>query len=235
MTKQELRDWIITSFKPITLSLPNETIDQVIDASITYWNTHSGYKIVRMFDVGAVPTSGLNTAAVQLSAEIKSVMKCYPSAMQEELFSNHPMWVLLGFITLDNYTQDLMLLSNTFENYRIYLGNDFRWKFVRADDSTEGGWLHLQQVPRGASKVAVVGTKRILPDEDITDEFIYNWIREHARSRVKLFEGNALRKATIIGISNDGESMVAEGKEECEKLEEALRKESRWMIAAIRK
>lgn len=92
----------------------------------------------------------------------------------------------------------------------------------------------MQQVPRGAVRVAVVGTKRILPGEDIIDEFIYNWIREHARSRVKIFEGNVLRKATIIGISNDGESMVTEGKAECDKLEESLRKESRWMMLAKR-
>ena len=152
-----------------------------------------------------------------------------------ELFSNHPMWVLLGFITLDRYTNDLMLLSNTFEGYRIYLGNDFRWKWIRANDSTKGGWLYLQQVPRGAQRVAAVGTKRILAGEDITDEFIYNWIREHARSRMKIFEGNVLRKATIIGIANDGESMVTEGKAECEKLEESLRKEARWMMLEVRK
>jgi hypothetical protein len=231
MKREEIRDWIVQSFMPVHLSLPNETLDQIIDATILYWNTHSGYKIVRMFSV----TADANTTQVQLSADIKTVIHCYPSAMVEELFSNHPMWVLLGFITLDRYTEDLMLLSNTFENYKIYLGNDFRWKWIRSDDSTVGGWLYLQQTPRGASKVAVVGTKRILVGEDITDEFIYNWIREHARSRVKIFEGNVLRKAVIIGISNDGESMVTEGKAECLALEEALRKESRWMLCSVRK
>ena len=232
MKREDLRDWIIQSFKPVSLSLPVATIDQVIEATILYWNTHSAYKIVRMFDVGA---GGSNTFNLQLDPEIKTVVRCFPSSMQEELFSNHPMWVLLGFLTLDRYTNDLMLLSNTFESYRIYLGNDFRWKWVRADDSTKGGWLYLQQVPRGSTKVAVVGTKRILPAEDITDEFIYNWIREHARSRVKIFEGNVLRKAQIIGIANDGDTMVGEGKDECEKLEDALRKESRWMMLEVRK
>ena len=231
MKREEIRDWITQSFKPVSLSLPNDTLDQIVDATILYWNTHSCHKIVRMFDASAAA----DHTQVQLSAEIKTVVQCYPSAMAEELFSNHPMWVLLGFITLDRYTEDLMLLSNTFENYKIYLGNDFRWKWIRADDSTQGGWLYMQQVPRGAVRVAVVGTKRILPGEDIVDEFIYNWVREHARSRVKIFEGNVLRKAVIIGIQNDGDSMVTEGKAECLALEEALRKESRWMLCSVRK
>jgi len=200
MTRAEMRKWIVDSFQPASLAVPPEVIDnQAVQLAIEYWNTHSGYKITRMFDV----TPGLSNTQVQLSAEIKTVVKCYPSAMQEELFSNHPMWVLLGFITLDRYTLDLMLLSHSFEGYKIYLGNDFRWKWQRSDDSSQGGWLYLQQVPRDAAAVAVIGTKRILADEDIKDEFIYMWVRNYARSLTKGLEGNILRHAQIIGIQTE--------------------------------
>ena len=233
MTREEIRDWVLTSFKPVKISLPNETLDQIIENSIAYWNTHSAYKIVRM--VTSPVTGDGGRGAVQLDPDIKTVVKVYPSVMQEELFSNHPMWVLLGFITLDKYTQDLMLLSHTFEGYRIYLGNDFRWKWIRTEDSTVGGWLHVNQVPSGATKLAVLGTKRVLATEDITDEFIYRWIRDYARCVTKIFEGNVLRKAQIIGISNDGDQMITEGKEEKDKLEETLRQEARWLFMAVRK
>lgn len=233
MTREQIRDWIVQSFLPDKLSLPYSTMDLVIDNSITYWNTHSAYKIVRMVDSPAVGSGA--RGATQITEEIKTVVKVYPSAMQEELFSNHPMWVLLGFITLDKYTQDLMLLSNTFEGYRIYLGNDFRWKWIRSDDSTKGGWLHVQEVPRNATKLAVVGTKRVLAGEDIKDEFIFNWIREYARAMTKIYEGSVLRKGQIIGINNDGGDLVREGKEEKKELEEKLRLEARWLFMAIRK
>ena len=233
MKRAEIRDWITTSFLPLKLSLPKDTIDQIIDNTISYWNTHSAYKIVRMVNTPSVDSSGCGE--VQLLSEIKTVVRVYPSSMQEELFSNHPMWVLLGFITLDKYTQDLMLLSHTFEGYRIYLGNDFRWKWVRADDSSKGGWLFIQQVPMGASRLAIVATKRIVADEDIKDEFVYRWIRDHARCVVKLFEGNVLRKAQIIGIANDGDMMISEAKDEKKDLEENLRKESFWLSMAVKK
>jgi len=233
MKKKEIRDWVIQSFKPVTLSVPMETLDQIVDASILYWNTHSGYKIVRMFDAPTLDDRG--RGALQLSSEVKTVVHCYPSTMQEELFSNHPMWILLGFITLDKYTQDLMLLSHTFEGYRIYLGNDFRWKWIRSDDSTKGGWLFVQQTPRGSSKFAIVGTKRVIDGEDITDEFIFGWIREHARATTKVFEGNVLRHAQIIGIANSGQVMVDEGTEEKKILEDKLRQEARWMMMPVRR
>lgn len=240
MKRDGIRDWIIKSFKPVDLTVEADTIDQQIDLAIDTWNTKSGYKIVRMFpQTGMIPNNAVAGGAVeaqlQLSAEIKSVVKVFPSVMAEELFSNHPMWVLLGFITLDRYTSDLMLLSQTFEGYKIYLGNDFRWKFIRSDDSTKGGWLYLQQVPRGTAKVAVIGTKRILAEEDIVDEFILTWIKKFSRSLVKALEGNVLRHGQIIGIQNAGQEMVTESLTEQKDLLEELRKESRWMLMAQRR
>jgi len=231
MTRVDIRDWVIRSFKPIGLATPFETLDQIIDSCIVYWNTHSAYKTIRRYD--AVEMSV--TDAVQVDVDIKTIVKCYPLQMKEVLFQNHPMWVLLGFITLDRYTQDLMQLGHTFDGYKIYLGNDFRWRWERPEDESLGGWIYLQQVPQGSSHVCVVGTKKVIAGEDIKDEFIYGWIREYVRSTVKVYEGSILRKGGIIGIANDGGDMVAEGKEERKELEEKLRQESRWLLLASRK
>jgi hypothetical protein len=187
------------------------------------------------FAPSGVVGAGRADGAIQLDSDIKTVVKVYPSTMRETFFSDHPMWVLLGFITLDRHTQDLMQLTHTYEGYRIYLGTDFRWKWERSTDSDVGGWLYLQNTPRDSSNVAVVGLKRILENEDIADEFILDWILQYTKALVQIMEGNVLRKGQIIGIQQDGQNLLDEGLRLKEELQERLKKEARWAMLAIRK
>src|ERR1051326_5340243 len=167
----DIRNWIYTEFSPTTLSIGQDVVDQQINNAKRYWNTHSAFKITKMFDYA------MSSNFISLSTDIKNVVQVYPSVMQEELFINHPMWALLGFITLDQFTNDLIMLSQAFEGYRVYLGQDFRWRYERStDQDNTAGKLYVQQVPRGAAKLAVVGLKWLLPDEDITDPFITDWV-----------------------------------------------------------
>lgn len=229
MTKKQIKDWIVNEFKPVKLATPYEgVIDQQIDNAIRYFNTHSAVKIVRMKDYN-------NEKALRLDADIKTVVQCYPSTLEKAVLSSHPMWALLGLLTLDRYTADIMLLQHTFGGYSIYVGHDFRWKFVRSEDPTEGGWLYVQSVPRGTQKLAIVGLKRIMPDEDIKDEFVLDWILRYSKALVKVMEGNTLRKAQMLGIQNDGESLVTEGKEEIRVLQRKLKQEGLWAVLAKRK
>lgn len=230
MTKAEVREWIYNEFSPTRLSIGATVIDQQYDNAVRYWNTHSAYKFPKMINYDG------SSNFVTLTTDIKNVVQVYPSVMQEELFSNHPMWALLGFITLDKYTSDLIMLSQAFEGYRIYLGTDFRYKYVRStDQDNTPGQLYLQNVPRGAYKLAVVGLKWILPSEEVTDGFILNWLMYYQLSLCKAKEGNVLRKADIIGVQNDGQRMLDEGLEEAKILQETLAKESRWALLAARK
>jgi len=228
MTKAQIRDWIINEFRPVKLATPPSVIDQQIDNAIRYFNTHSAYKIARMYDYN-------KQSAIQLGPEIKTVVQCYPSTMEKTVLSSHPMWALLGLLTLDRYTADIMLLYHTFGGYSIYVGHDFRWKFIRSESPVEGGWLYVQEVPREADKLAVIGLKRILSNEDIKDEFILDWILKYSKALVKVIEGNTLRKAQIIGIQNDGEDLVSEGKQEVEKLQKKLKQEGLWAVLAKRR
>lgn len=224
----QIRNWIITEFKPNTLAIGAEVIDQQVDNAIRYFNTHSAYTITKMFDVNA------GQVVLDLSTDISAVSRVYPSTMQEELFSNHPMWVLLGFITLDRFTTDLIQLSHAFEGYRVYLGTDFKWKFLKSDDPTEAPKLFLENIPRGSSKLAVVGLKRIVADTDITEEFLLDWLLRYTKALVKINEGNVLRKAAMIGISNDGDDMMREGMDEKSELQKELRQSSRWSLLGKR-
>jgi hypothetical protein len=42
-------------------------------------------------------------------------------------------------------------------------------------------------------------------------------------------EGNTLRKSDAIGIKNDGQQLIDEGKEEIKTLQEQLAQEGRWV------
>ncbi len=237
MTTVDIREWIEQSFKPLKLATPPDVILQCIDQSILYWNIHSAFKVARMYD-----NSHANYFSV--GTDVKSVVQVYPSAMRENILSDHPMWMLLGFVTLDNYTSDLMLLSSVFDSYKVWLGADFRWKWMMSEDSSVGGKVYIQSVPTDAAKFAVVGLLRLIPEVasegaepeyDIKHESVYDWVREYARALVCMREGNILRKADLIDAKNDGQVLMDEGVIRAEKLQEQLRQDGRWMLLARRK
>jgi len=229
MNKEHIREWLKAEFAPVLLATPNETINQVIDNAIRYWNTHSAYKIVSMFD--AVP----GTPRVQLTSNFKNVVRVYPSTTPDWILQNHPLWTLLGITIIDNLTEDLVMMSEAFRNYRYYIGSDFHFLFERSQNpEVDGSYLYLSNLPQSTTRIAVVGTKRIVPDENITDEFILEWILEFSKAQLKMIEGNTLRKSSAIGINNDGQTLMNEGKEAVEQLKKRLGEEGRW-CAFVRK
>ena len=42
--------WIRAEFAPITLATPSDTVKQMIENAIRYWNTHSAHKTSAMYD-----------------------------------------------------------------------------------------------------------------------------------------------------------------------------------------
>lgn len=135
---------------------------------------------------------------------------------------------------VDNVTSDLIELSEAYNNYRSYMGTSMRWKFEQSEDPATGGYLYIRNVPSGSDKLYVVGTRRLYTDEDITSEHILDWILRYAKALVKLTEGNLLRKSDIIGIKNDGQQLVDEGKNEVEALQKELAMNGRWVSFAKR-
>jgi hypothetical protein len=227
MKREDIRTWIKTEFQPVTLATPDETILQVIDNAIRYWNTHSAFKIIDMKD--AVP----GTPRVQLGAEWKNVVRVYPSTTPDWILQNHPLWTLLGITIIDNLTSDLVMMSEAFRNYRYYIGTDFHFYFDRNHnpDATSGygGYLYLVNLPQNTTAIAVVGTKRIVPGEDITSEYLLDWLLKYSKAQVKMIEGNTLRKSDAIGVRNDGQVLVNEGKADVDALQKQLVTEGRWV------
>ena len=70
--------------------------------------------------------------------------------------------------------------------------------------------------------------------EEIKSEYILEWLLGYIKTLVKLTEGNALRKMSAIGVSNDGQTLFGEGKEEKKELEERLGVEGRWVAFSKR-
>ncbi len=229
MKKLQIRNWIYAEFAPSTLSIGQQVIDQQIDNAMRYWNTHSAYKMTEMI------TYQQGATFVEVPAGMKNVVKVYPAVLEDALMQT-PMGVMFGFVTLDSMTTDLIMNIQAMEGYRIWLGQDFRWKFERSEDPDNvPGKLYVQSVPRGSGSLAVVGLKRIRPDDEITDDFILEWLLKYTLALCKAKEGNILRKANIIGIQNDGQNMLDEGIKEVEELQLKLSQESQWALLAARK
>jgi len=164
MLKPEILDWIKSEFLPVRLATPSETIYQMIDNSIRYWNTHSAFPIVEMYTtpITLAQTNAPSSVAIQLSPAYKNVVKVYPATTPDWILQNYPLWTLLGITIIDNLTSDLVMLSEAFRNYRYYIGTDFQWHFVKSDNPTVGGVLNYTNSPYGMTQAAVVGTKRII-------------------------------------------------------------------------
>jgi len=220
--------WIKNEFLPLSLATPDDTLKQILNNSIRYWNTNSAYKLSTMVYYAQ------GTKRVQLNAQFKTVVDIYPGKSTTWIWNDHPISGLLGFALLDNLTGDLIMMSEAFKNYRVYIGADFQWIFEKSDDPTVGGSLYCINIPAGTQVIYVVGTKRITEDEPIVIEQVKDWIYRYSKALVKQVEGNTLRKAGIVGIANDGQELVSEGKEEVKDLQERLSKDSRWVIMARR-
>jgi hypothetical protein len=220
--------WIANEFLPRELATPNAVIQQQVENAITYYNTHSAYKITGIYDY--IP----GQKRAQLNSAFKTVVEVLPTSSTTWIWNDHPLWTLTGVTILDNVTTDLIMMSEAFRNYRIYVGTNFRWTFEKSDVPTVGGYLYAINVPANVEGVYVIGTKRITVDEDVVVEVILNWINYYTKALVKQIEGNTLRAAGIVDLKTDGQELVNEGKEEMKALQDSLMKESFWVTALKR-
>lgn len=222
-------NWIENEFAPIELITPDTTIKQQVENAIRYWNTHSAYKCLAMYDY----THG--EKRIQISPEFKMVVDLLPNKGTENIFEGHPLWSLTGVTIMDSVRTDLIMMAEGFKNYKQYIGANFRWDFVRSDDPAIGGHVYAVNIPRSAVSLCVIGTKRILRNENIKSQHILDWILRYTKALVMMIEGNTLRKTKIIDTPLDGDDLVREGKEDVLRLQEELARDSRWVIMAKRK
>jgi len=221
--KTKYINWIKQEFQPRTLAIPDETIEQIIDNSVRYWNTHSAYKISQM-------VVGNGTVRNQLSPSFKSVTVVHPNSSANWIWNEFPTWSLAGIAVLDNVRTDLILATEAFKTFNIYVGANFRYYFEpNIDNPNVGGFLYTKNVPQGATAFYCEGTMRILPTDDIKSQPINDWLLGHMKALVKKAEGHAIRAAQIVVPGIDGQVLYNEGKEEEAKSKETLAKESRWV------
>lgn len=220
--------WLRNEFLPLTLATPEDTLKQIVENSIRYWNTNSAYKLGTM-----VPyTVGQKRA--QLNTQFKTVVDIYPDKTTTWIWNDHPLWTLMGITVLDNVTGDLIMMSEAFRNYRVYVGTDFQWQFDKSDDPAVGGYLYCINIPSGTQNLFVMGTKRITDDEDVKIEQVLDWLYRYSKAQLKQIEGNTLRKVSVVGVSNDGQQLVDEGKQEIKDLQVELAKNGRWVVMSRR-
>jgi hypothetical protein len=222
-------EWIKSEFSPLTLATPDETLNQMCENAIRYWNTNSAYRVSMLVDYHS------DMKRIQISNEIKSVCAVYPTKVQSYVWNDHPLWTLTGIAIIDCVTTDLILTSEAFKTFRQYVGSNFDWRYERSTDSSLGGYLYVMNLPASSQGLVVVGTKRILHDEEIKDDHISDWILRYYKALVKQVEGNTLRKVGIINVPNDGNDLFTEGMNEQKDLKEELARNGRWCVFIARK
>jgi len=221
-------NWIKQEFEPLTLAIPDDTIAQQVDNAIRYFNTHSGNKVI-----GTYPVDN-RTKRIELPSSYKSVVQCEPTPDTLTVWQNHPLWSLTGITVVDRVGSDMMMLNEAFKNYMSYFGQTFNFYFTRGDNEGEASYLYFDNLPAGARSVYVTGTRRIISTEEIKDEYILEWILRYTKALIYIIEGNVLRKAGIIGVSNDGQALVTEGLAVKKEMQEELSVNGRWVSMARR-
>ena len=176
MNRDQIRNWLKQEMQPIDLATPDPVVTQQIESALRYFNNNSAFRIVRMYPIsyslvpqlsGPTPTltppnqmSSQGQKRLVVSPEFKMVAEVFPATGNAFIFNSHPLWSLLGTTIIDNITSDLIILGESYRNYRYYIGNDFRFHFEQNENPELGGSLYLSNTPYGAARVCVVGSKR---------------------------------------------------------------------------
>jgi hypothetical protein len=230
MYRSDILEWVRTDFLPLRLSIPDQTVLQQVDNSVRYFNNNSAVKVARMYSTAPVIT---------IDADIKNIAQVLPSKVSASTQLVDANWLLLGIQSMNYLSADIIAMNEAYKNYAAYFGTDFQWNFERGVNPNQTGKLFLSNVPSGADKVYVVGALRILDDTETTDydiahDHVLDFILRSTKALVKICEGNVLRKADMINIKNDGQSLLTEGTEEWKLIREELLSMSRWMCMGSR-
>ena len=62
------------------------------------------------------------------------------------------------------------MLSQSFANYRQYIGATFEFHFERNEDPTQGGRLYYSNLQQNISRMTIIGTRRLLAGFDEKSE-----------------------------------------------------------------
>lgn len=229
MTTNDILTWIKTSYLPLTFSQPDATLLQGINDVIRFWNTHSAYRMLKMYPAVSSPQGSFS-----VDPHFKSVVLVYPSAISIEIALAEPTWTLLGIQVMNYLSADLITINEGYKGYQAYLGSDFQFHFEPSQDPTVGGKLYIQNVPTLASNVAVIGSWRVLPGDDITSEYILDHLLRGSKYYLLMSEGNVLRKSRLINLKEDGSEMVQENEARWKEWKEEIFKDARWFALAQR-
>lgn len=231
MIRSEIISWVNQEFEPVQLVTGSETISQFIGNAIRYLNTHSAFRYGEMLTVSS------GTQSIQVSTNIKTVVKALVTPPQEWITQNYPQWSLLGISMLDSVNNDLIMMTEAFKNYKAYISGDYKWYFEASSDPSVGGTMYFYNLPQNVTRVYALGTRRFKLDnetDDLNDEHALRWVLEYTKALTKQAEGNALRKSSAIGVSNDGQQLYQEGREEMLALQKQIFEEARWLCFAKR-
>ena len=200
MKFREIVEYVISSFKPITLATAKVSIEQCVEEAIQWWDRVGGYPKAEQF---AYP----QTNSFMLPDRVDAVMQVIPDRVTTELFTAQTL--LLGVTILDYDILTLAMKQDHLANLRTFLASRFRWKFVKPYMYVDG------MITSIATMVVVYLPHYNWEDRNIaiTGKDVY-WIRRYARALVKQREGEIRRLGSVIQSPLDGDTLVGESRDE---------------------
>ncbi len=232
----EFVEWIKGKFFPDPVVLPDSIIMQRVQDAFDYWNNHSAYKTMAEFPVTFTSTSpgtlSMRSGYAQLTPKFKFVTRVFPNRLEANGLNYNPENMLLGLYVTNRFmTEDMIQWRHWLKGWQTYANSNFRAEFKESEDPLNvGGTVYIQSMPFYSTKVTVEGGLRILEGDDIKDPQIYNWLREYAFILCQEQQGRSVRKASMIGLTTDGDAMVSEANARKKEMEEELNKSGRWLM-----
>lgn len=235
MQTTEIVEWVKSKFCPDPLVLQDSAVMMRVSDAVDYWNNHSAYRVKEQFDIQFTSTGSAGTVRrgwIQLNTKFKFVTRVFPQKLESSGLNYNPENMMMGLYVTNRFmTEDFVQWRHWLNGWKTYANANFRTEFQEsADPLVTGGKVYMQSIPFYTTKATVEGALRIFANEDIKDPQIYAWVREYVYALCLEQQGKAVRKGSMIGITNDGDSMVHEGTELRLKLEEDLKQSGRWML-----
>jgi hypothetical protein len=150
---------------------------------------------------------------VDLTSDVKKVLWVHPDVSSAAVDTAER--YLFGFTPLPKGHQLYFERLQYLQTLSQAGGSRMAWKQV-------GSKLYLDDVPSDASSLTILYYEALNPDSaslDITDPGDIEWLINYGTALMKIAEGTRLRKASMLGVDTDADSLVSDGKEEKDALE----------------
>ena len=220
MTPSEIKEYIKDEMLPVPIigGTEYQKVDRHIKKAIQMYNKYNSDVLYRQVNTTAsvIDISGYK--------DIKSIVKVYTDQRRSiNAFSPLDEQLIGVNVIREQAVEDFIIARAYYETLKMVLGVELKWKVIN-------GKLYIDDIPQGTTCIVIQYYMQYDLSEydslDIDNEDAINWIRDYALALTKIDQGRILGKSNAVDIDVQGSELLAEGKDEKDKLEEMIKEEN---------